>query len=42
LRAKAIELMELKVKGELVINSELNNLLVGGINNIVVIVKKEL
>jgi choline kinase len=34
--------MELKVKGELVIDSKLNNLLVSGINNIVVIIKKEL
>jgi len=42
LRAKAMELMELKVKGELVIDSELNNLLVSSINNIVVIIKKEL
>jgi hypothetical protein len=42
LRAKAIELIELKVKGELVIDSKLNDLLVSSVNNIVVIVKKEL
>jgi dTDP-glucose pyrophosphorylase len=42
LRAKAIELIEPKVKGEPVIDSELNDLLVGGVNNIVVIIKKEL
>jgi hypothetical protein len=50
-RAKVIELMELKVKGELVVDNEVNkanevdlpldNLLVGSINNIKVIVKKE-
>jgi hypothetical protein len=34
--------MELKVKEELVINSKLNNLLVSNVNNIVVIIKKEL
>jgi hypothetical protein len=34
--------MEPKVKGELVIDSKLNNLLVGGVNNTVVIIKKEL
>jgi hypothetical protein len=42
LRAKAIELIEPKVKEELVINSELNNLLVNSINNIIVIIKKKL
>jgi 6-phosphogluconate dehydrogenase (decarboxylating) len=41
-RAKAIKLIEPKVKGEPVIDSELNNLLVGGINNTIVIIKKEL
>jgi hypothetical protein len=42
LRAKAIELIEPKVKRELVIDSKLNNLLVSSVNNIVVIIKKEL
>jgi hypothetical protein len=42
LRAKAIELIEPKVKGEPVIDSKLNNLLVSSVNNTVVIVKKEL
>ena len=42
MRAKAIELIKPKVKGELVIDSELNNPLVNSINNIVVIIKKEL
>jgi hypothetical protein len=41
-RAKVIELIELKVKGEPVIDSELNNLLVSGVNNIMVIIKKKL
>lgn len=41
-RAKAMELMEPKVKGEPVMDSELNDLLVGGVNNTMVIVKKEL
>ena len=50
-RAKVIELMELKVKGELVADDEvdkadkadllLNNLLVSGVDNIGVIIKKE-
>ena len=50
-RAKAIELIELKVKGELVANNKVNkankvdllldNLLVSSINNIKVIIKKE-
>jgi hypothetical protein len=42
LRAKVMKLIELKVKEKLVINSKLNNLLVSSINNIVVIIKKEL
>jgi hypothetical protein len=37
-----MKLIELKVKEKLVINSKLNNLLVSSINNIVVIIKKEL
>jgi hypothetical protein len=37
-----MELIELKVKGELVINSKFNNLLVNSVNNTVVIVKKKL
>ena len=50
-RAKAIELIELKVKGELVANNKvnkankvdllLNNLLVNSINNTKVIIKKK-
>ena len=42
LRAKAIELIKPKVKEELVINSKPNNLLISNVNNIIVIVKKEL
>jgi hypothetical protein len=47
-RAKVMELMEPKVKGEPVVYNEaneadllLNNLLVGGVNSVGVIIKKE-